>query len=113
MQTAIYCVRTANGKHAFYMTAGRKEYYLFSQDYRRGVQNYFGRSVYLKDALNYAKSNRDSAVIRTMDKLPLYIRYIEREYGIAVLERTRFCGRSDPYRAAKRERTASALAHAS
>ena len=31
----------------------------------------------------------DTAVLRTVDKLPQYIRYIEKEYGIAVLDRTK------------------------
>ena len=31
----------------------------------------------------------DSAITRTMEKVPIYIRYIEKEYGIEILEKTR------------------------
>ena len=34
------------------------EYFLFSQSYRKGVQNYFGKGVRLDQARNFAKSNR-------------------------------------------------------
>ena len=41
----IYCKATAKGVHSFFPTAEGNEYYLFSQNYRKGVQEYFGRGV--------------------------------------------------------------------
>lgn len=89
MQTVIYCVRAAGGKHEFYMMADRERYYLFTQDYRKGVQNYFGKGLMLNEAMDYSRSNRNRAVVHTMDKIPVYIRYVEKEYGVTVLKRTK------------------------
>lgn len=64
-------------------------YYLFRQDYRKGVQEYFKKGVLMNDALNYSKAHRDFAIERTMEKLPSHIRYIEKEYGVELLEQTK------------------------
>lgn len=78
MQTVIYCVRAAGGKHEFYMMADQEHYYLFTQDYRKGGHNYFGKGLMLNEAMDYSRSNRNRAVVHTMDKIPVYIRYVEK-----------------------------------
>lgn len=88
MRTMIYC-KPADGNHSFYMVKDGRTYYLFSQDYRRGVQEYYSRGVTLNEAINYSRSHKDSAIQRTMSKLPMYIRYVEKEYGIEVMEQTK------------------------
>lgn len=89
MKNAIYCKPTDKGVHSFYYISGCKEYYLFSQPYRKGVADYFGYGVHLDDAMKYSKAHADTAVIRTMGKIPMYVRYIEKEYGIEILKRTK------------------------
>lgn len=89
MKTTIYCKPTAQGIHSFYLITDAREYFLFSQNYRKGVQSYFSKGVRLDQARNYSKSNSDSAIIKTMNKLPMYIKYIEKEYGICILEQTK------------------------
>jgi hypothetical protein len=89
MKTCIYCKSTVQGIHSFFLLTREREYFLFSQNYRKGVHEYFSKGVLLDDARNYSKSNRDSALIRTMKKLPMYIKYIEKEYGIVVLNQTK------------------------
>ncbi len=89
MKTIIYCEPTQRGIHSFYLLSDGKEYYLFSQNYRKGVHEYFSRGVYLRDAMNYSRTHNDSALIRTMSKLPIYIKYIEKEFGIEVLNQTK------------------------
>lgn len=89
MRTIIYCRPTEKGIHSFYLLSEEGEFFLFSQHYRRGVQNYFGRGVYLEKANDYSKCKGDNAVIKTMGKLPVYIRFIEKEYGITVLEKSK------------------------
>lgn len=89
MKTTIYCKPTAQGIHSFYLLTDAGEYFLFSQNYRKGVQSYFGKGVRLDQARNYAKTNRDTAIIKTMNKLPAYIKYVEKEYGICILEQTK------------------------
>lgn len=89
MRTYIYCKATAQGVHSFFLTTQEGEFFLFNQSYRKGVQTYFGKGVSLTESRNFAKSNHDSAIIKTMSKLPTYIRYIEKEYGVLVLNQTK------------------------
>ena len=58
---------------------------------RRGRKSYPDRSngVCLKDAINHKRGRSDYAIHKTMTKLPGYIKYIEKEYGIAVLEQSK------------------------
>ena len=75
--------------HMFYVSVGSQSYFLFEQEYRKGVQDYFGNGVELDRALKHGWHKLDRAVMRTIDKLPSYIRYIEKEYDIAILEKTK------------------------
>ena len=88
MTAMIYCEKN-QGTHSFFMLFGRQKYYLFCQNYRKGVQEYYSKGVSLNESINFSRSHNDSAVIRTMSKLPMYIKYIEKEFGIEVLEQTK------------------------
>lgn len=88
MMTTVYCVPAAKGVHAFYLKDGEKSFFLFSQNYRKGVQRYFSRGVSVDAATDFSRAHGDSALMRTMSKLPAHIRYVEKEYGIAVLRQT-------------------------
>jgi hypothetical protein len=88
MKPMIYCEATAKGVHSFYLVQDGKEHFLFHQNYRRGVAAYFGRGVRLCEAFDFGRAGHDSAILRTMQKLPAYIKYAEKEYGIEVLEQT-------------------------
>lgn len=87
MNTRIYCRATQNGTHSFYVSVMNKEYFLFSQDFRQGVQAYYKNGVRLDEATNYSKAHNDSAIKRTMTKIPIFIEYIEKEYGIVIYEK--------------------------
>ena len=89
MKTTIYCLYKKFGTHTFYLTAEGKEYFLFCQTYHRGVGNYFGNGVPLDEAIDHTKARNDHALQKTMTKMPAYIRYLEREYDIEVLEKTK------------------------
>lgn len=87
MKTKIYCTKKQS-KHNFYACVNGKNYYLFSQDFRRGVENYFcGGKVY-DEAIKHSKSKGDNALKRTMDKIPSYVRYAEKYYGIIITNRS-------------------------
>ena len=45
MKDMIYCKRTDCGFHSFYLVVNGQEYYLFRQNYRKGVQKYYGDGV--------------------------------------------------------------------
>ncbi len=89
MKTMIYCETTEKAIHVFYMINEGKSYYLFSQDYRKGVQEFYHKGVRLDESVDFSKAHKDTAIERTMTKIPMYIKYIEKEYGIEVLERTK------------------------
>jgi hypothetical protein len=89
MKTFIYCVPTQKGIHSFYLVNGNQKFYLFSQKYRKGVQSYYSKGVFLDKAIDFSKARSDSAVERTMSKIPGYVRYIENAYGIEILEQTK------------------------
>ena len=89
MKAMIYCEPTERGIHSFYLVTEGREYFLFNQNYRKGVQEYFNRGVSIDQAMNYSKTHNDSALVRTMTKLPTYIKYIEKEYEIEVFEQTK------------------------
>lgn len=89
MKAIIYCETAEHGVHSFYLLNEGQKHFLFSQDYRKGVQEYFGKGVTLKQSMNYSKTHNDSALVRTMTKIPVYLRYVEKEYQIEVLEQTK------------------------
>lgn len=89
MKTTIFCKRSEKGPHDFYLSVGRKKYYLFTQDYRKGVDQYFAGGVLIDDAIDYSKSKHDSAIEKTMTKIPVFVKYIEKEYGIKVMDQTK------------------------
>lgn len=98
MKTKIFCKTTDKGIHTFYLQHNDNNYYLFRQSYRRGVSEYFRGGVTLEEAMNFGRSKNNEAIQKTMQKLPLYIKYAEKEYGIQVLKQTikknaRFCHR--------------------
>ena len=89
MKTTIYCKPTSKGIHSFYLLIGCEEFFLFSQAYRKGVEEFYGRGVHIDESINCSKAHNDSAVIRTMKKIPMYVKYVEKEYAIEVLEQTK------------------------
>lgn len=89
MKTKVYCEVSARGEHTFSLIHEGQEYYLFKQNYRRSVQRYYGKGVLLDEAINFSKSHKDCSVERTMTKIPMYIKYVEKEYGIQIFERTK------------------------
>jgi len=88
MGNFIYSKTTDKGRQSFYLVNGNEEYYLFTQKFFKGVKQYFHNKVILSDALNVSKSYNDTALIRTKEKLPLYIKYVEKELDIIILDST-------------------------
>lgn len=84
----IECRTTAKGIQSYYLIIGDKEYYLFCQNFRKSNKEFFGAGRYLDAALNFTGVHSYS-VKRTIEKLKTYIPYIEKEYGIAILNKTK------------------------
>ena len=89
MQTKIYCKTLSKGIHSFYLSHNGMDYLLFCQEYRRGVNDFYKNGVRFDEARDYSKARRDTALIKTMDKIPMYVKYIEREYNIQILNKTK------------------------
>ena len=85
--TKIFCNTKSDMNH-FYMSVGGCQYYLFSQKRKKGVEKYYSNGVDLNRALRHT-GKCDRAIHKTMDKLPQYIKYVEQEFGIIILEKTR------------------------
>lgn len=88
MKNYIYCTTTAKGKQTFYLMAQGTRYFLFVQDYRRSNKEVFKQGISLFD-LRKLKKHCSYSVRHTATKLPAFIRYIEQEYGVCVLEMTK------------------------
>lgn len=89
MREMIFCKVTAKDRHSFFLKKEDETIFLFSQTYRHGVANYYRKGVSLKEAMDHSRSHHDRALARTMTKIPMYIKYVEKEYGIEVFEQTK------------------------
>lgn len=89
MKSYIYCKPTSQGTHSFYLVVDGIEYFLFCQSYRKGVHHYFSKGVSIARSLDYSRGSGDTAVLKTMEKMKMYIKYVEKENGIKVLEKTK------------------------
>jgi hypothetical protein len=88
MGVKIFCKQQEFGTHSFFVRHEGRNYYLFSQKYYKQVQDYFAGGVTVSDALDFSKTHRNAMLIKTMQKLPSHIKYIEQEFGITVLKQT-------------------------
>ena len=84
----IYCTNSSHGTHTFYLEANGETHYLFSQSYKRGVREYFGKGVHLDAAMDFSRAKKNVAVLHTMQKLPSYIKYVEKAYDLQILRQT-------------------------
>ena len=88
MYSQVFARITAPGKHSLYLKAEGKEYYLFSQNFYKSVNDFFRKPIELDKALDFSFGSGD-AVQRTHEKLRAFIPYVEKEYGIKVLGKSK------------------------
>jgi len=81
--------REKKGKDNLFLLIDGQERYLFSQKHKKSVVNYYGKGVDLDKAMDFTRASRDVGVVKTMEKIPRYIKIFELEYGIQVLNITR------------------------
>ena len=65
MAVIVSCKPTAKGTHSFYLETGGKIHFLFSQDYRRGVNEYFRKGVRIDNAINFSRAKGNTALLHT------------------------------------------------
>ena len=83
----VICTAPPGEGLRFYLDVGDTRYFLFNQRYRSGVERYFKKGVSLNTAIT-DKTARDDCVKKVISKLPFYIRYIEKENDITLLNQT-------------------------
>ena len=88
MKAKVFCVTVAKGQQAFYVTVNGRKYFLFQQHYRVSNKEFFGKGIGINQINDYSKT-RSHAVRNTLDKLPSYIHYIEKEYRVAIYEKSK------------------------
>ena len=84
MKPIIFCKTTSKGTHTFFIKMDEGTKYLFKQNFRRGVNNYFSGGVSVGQLFDVCKTN-DYSVRHTKQKLQSYLKYIEKEYEVSVL----------------------------
>ena len=67
----------------YYLLFNKEKIFLFNQKHRNGAFDYFKSGKSISSALKPA--TRDPGLRRVCDKLPMYIKYIEKEYEIKVM----------------------------
>ena len=87
MKVKVFCKTTGKGKQTFYLTAGGGIYYLFTQDYRVSVKDYFKGGVSINELFNGTGRN-NMALCKTKEKVTNYIKYIEKEFDLCLLKST-------------------------
>lgn len=89
MKPVIHCKNPKHGQLVFYLRAEGEDYFLFTQRYRTCVNSFFARGVSLNEAMNRTKAHGNPLVNRTLDKIYMHVKYIEKEYEIEVYEKSR------------------------
>ena len=89
MQTKIYCKEQKRGTLSFYLKYMGVDYFLFYQHFKSGTNDYYKNGVSLDEAINYSRWQRNWAVFKTMGKIPMYIKYIDKETNIQILNKTK------------------------
>lgn len=82
MKSKILTKKTKVG-YAFYLYHEKKEYYLFTQNNCKTLEKFFKNSVYIDDLSNYSQT-KSTYVKNTLDKIKLYIKYIQKNYNLQV-----------------------------
>ena len=83
MKAKIYCHKI-DKKHHFYVSVKGVEYFLFCQNYKEGVEQYFSKPLIYDEAINFSKAQKSFSIMNTMRKLPMYVEYVEKYYGVAL-----------------------------
>lgn len=68
-----------NDKINFYLVTGGKRYYMFSQSFSKGVYEFFRNGRSEAELHNYKLWHKNPRLDKTIEKIPMYIRYILKE----------------------------------
>ncbi len=60
----------------FYLCTERSSAYLFTQEYSKGVYDYFLRGRFDCELHEYKQWNKNPRLDKTIEKIPMYMRYV-------------------------------------
>ena len=83
MAATVFCKTTAKATQSFFVNVHGRDYFLFNQNFRKSNKEYFRNGVNIHELGNFSSAH-SSAVRKTLDKLPTYLRYVEKEYDVAI-----------------------------
>ena len=84
-QPVILCRELNRGTVYFYVAVAGEEYYLFGQPYRTTVWKRYRTGVPLDEALDFGRCGQKPVLEKVAEKLPSFLRYVEKEYGVKLL----------------------------
>lgn len=84
MNKQIICKGQPN-QVAFFLDYNGKRYFLFTQKYNRSVFNHFRNGVHISKMLEH-HSNENKIYSKTIQRINMMVKYIEREYDIQVFK---------------------------
>ena len=68
-----------NNNLNFYLLSGGKRYYLFTQDFSKGVYKFFQSGRSESELHKYKLWRKNPRLDKTIEKIPLYTRYVLKE----------------------------------
>ena len=86
MRAKVYCRTVAKGIQEYYLAVDGKIYYLFEQDYRVSNRDYFKDGVDVNKIGDF-RNVRSESVRMTLDKLPKYLKKLDKRYGLGLYKR--------------------------
>lgn len=92
MHSQVYCKCNDRGLLDFYLRTSEQDLFMFSQKNKYGSREFFEKGVSLEKALDMTKSRRNYAILLVMEKLPTYLRFLEKEHNIQLLQKTKSKG---------------------
>ena len=88
MNKMVYCRSTAHNVSSFYLRCDGRDYYLFSQNFKRIVHDYYSGGVTITSAIRPGRRDISETIYRTMDKIRKNVVYLEKEYDLEVFNKT-------------------------
>jgi len=87
----VYCSTSKPDLLNFYIEKNSESYYLFSQNFNWKVYHFYKEGVPLRKALSfkYGKRQNSHSMMKISEKIQSYIRYVEKEEDLVILEKTK------------------------
>ena len=73
----------------FYLHANGETHYMFDQTFHNTVYDYYRDGVSVDQAINYSFAKGNAALQRAMDRIPAQLQYLENEYNVVALQKSK------------------------